>query len=74
MMKQYYTEEELVDKVQKGEINMLGYVTHHSREWDEEYDEFCQLEGLDPEEESSAEDFMRYKDEQLTHAHEEGEV
>lgn len=74
MMKQYYPEEELVDKVQRGEMNMQGYVTHHSKEWDEEYEEFCQSEGLDPEEESSAEDFMAYKDAQITQAHVEGEI
>lgn len=66
MMKQYYEEGELVEKLQAGEINMHGYVTHHSKEWDEEYDEFCRENDFDPEDETAAELFMDYKDEQLS--------
>lgn len=74
MMKQYFEEDVLVQKVQSGQMNMHDYVTHHSREWDEEYAEFCEDNGLDPDDESSAEQFLQYKDEVLCQAHLDGEV
>ena len=42
----YYTEEELVEKVQKGEFGWLDYVNHHSREWKQEYTVYCKSRGL----------------------------
>ena len=74
MKKQYYSEDELVEKVQYGEMDMVGYVTHHSEEWDEEYDEFCRERQLDPDDEKSADAFLGYKDDLLTKAHEGGEI
>lgn len=74
MMKQYFSEDELVEKVQSGEMDMVGYVTHHSKEWDEEYEEFCRERQLDPDIEKSADAFLEYKDNLLTQAHEEGNI
>lgn len=74
MMKQYFEEDELVAKFQRGEINMHGYVTHHSKEWDEEYEEFCRDNDFDPEEEAAAELFMDYKTDQLNAGFDEGNV
>ena len=58
----YYTEDELVQKVQSGEYGWLDYINHHSPEWQEEYTEFCNERNLVVNEES-AEDFIEWKGE-----------
>ena len=58
----YYPEDELVQKVQSGEYGWLDYINHHSREWQEEYTEFCNERNLVVNEES-AEDFIEWKGE-----------
>lgn len=73
-MKQYFEEDELVQMVQSGRMDMHGYVTHHSREWDDEYALFCEEQGLDSTAESAAEAFLSYKDGQLTEAHLQGDL
>ena len=35
----FYTEEEVVEKMQNGEYGWLDYVNHHSKEWKEDYKE-----------------------------------
>ena len=74
MFKQYFEEGQLVEMFQKGKITMHGYVTHHSREWDQEYEEFCADQGLDALAEDSAEAFLSHKDSQLTEGMLEGEA
>ena len=37
----FYTEEELVEKVQTGEFGWLDYINHHSQEWKQEYIVYC---------------------------------
>lgn len=69
----YYTEEVLVEKVQKGEYSWLDYVNHHSAEWQEEYTQYCMNNGLCICEES-AEQFVQYKDKQLEEALERGDA
>jgi len=71
-MKPYYEEDVLVEKVQSGEIDMVGYVTHHSEEWDDEYREYCNQYGYDVTEESSALNFLDLKDRELQEAMDEG--
>lgn len=73
MRKQYYSEEELIEKHQKGEINWLGYVTGHSEEWDEEFKTFLKERGLEATDESAWE-FLQYKDRQMGIEHEEGNI
>lgn len=58
----YYSEDELVQKVQSGEYGWLDYINHHSPEWQEEYTEFCNERNLVVNEES-AEDFIEWKGE-----------
>lgn len=58
----YYPEDELVQKVQRGEYGWLDYINHHSPEWQEEYTEFCNERNLVVNEES-AEDFIEWKGE-----------
>ena len=60
----YYSEDELVEKIQSGEYSWLDYVIHHSVEWQNKYQAWC----LDNEKSISvetAEEFVHYKDEQL---------
>jgi hypothetical protein len=63
----YYPESELVQKLQSGEFGWLDYVNHHSREWQEEYADFCKRNDLSIGEES-AERFFDYKGEELEKA------
>ena len=60
----YYPEDVLVEKVQSGEYGWLGYIIHHSPEWQEEYTAFCKEKDLIVNEES-AEEFVDWKGEQI---------
>ena len=60
---QYYPEEVLIEKMQSGEYGWLDYVNHFSR--------YCEERNLVIGNDSAAE-FVRYKDEQLEAAMEEG--
>ena len=68
---QYYPEDILIEKLESGEYGWLDYVNHFSAEWQEEYARYCEerhpVIGKD-----SAAEFVRYKDEQLEAAMEEG--
>ena len=37
----YYSEDILVEKMQRGEYNWLDYINHFSEEWQDEYEEYC---------------------------------
>ena len=63
---QYYPEEVLIEKMQSGEYGWLDYVNHFS-----EYARYCEERNLVIGNDSAAE-FVRYKDEQLEAAMEEG--
>ena len=67
----YYPESELVQKKQSGEFGWLDYVNHHSKEWQDEYVEFCNKRGLTVGDES-AEKFVDYKGEDLEKALSDG--
>lgn len=69
----YYPEEELVEKMQRGEYGWLDYVNHFSAEWQEEYARYCEEKGLTVGDDSAAA-FVRYKDEQLEAAMERGDA
>lgn len=73
MKKEYFTEDELIDKFQNGEIGFLEYVTSYSKEWDKEFSEFLEERGLDANNDS-AQKFLAYKDELMERAHEEGNL
>ena len=68
---QYYPEEVLIEKMQSGEYGWLDYVNHFSAAWQEEYARYCEERNLVIGNDSAAE-FVRYKDEQLEAAMEEG--
>lgn len=69
----YYPEEVLVEKVQKGEYGWLDYVNHYSKEWQEEYTQYCLNKGLCICEDS-ARQFVAYKDKLLEEALERGDA
>ena len=60
----YYSEDELVEKIQSGEYSWLDYVNHHSEEWQNEYQAWC-LKNEKSISVETAEEFVHYKDEQL---------
>ena len=43
---QYYPEEVLIEKMERGEYGWLDYVNHFSAEWQEEYTRYCKEHGL----------------------------
>lgn len=63
----FYTEDELVQKVQSGEYGWLDFVSHHSQEWLDEYEEFCRSRNLETSN-VSAEQFVDFKGKQLEDA------
>ncbi len=69
----YYPESELVQKKQSGEFGWLDYVNHHSKEWQDEYAEFCKEHNLYVGDES-AEKFVDYKGEELEKGVADGEA
>lgn len=69
----YYSEDELVMKMQNGEYGWLDYVNHHSPEWQEEFESYCKEHGLCITEQN-AESFVHYKNEQLEAAMENGDA
>ena len=57
----YYSEDELVEKIQSGEYSWLDYVNHHSEEWQNEYQAWC-LENEKSISVETEEEFVHYKD------------
>lgn len=45
----------------------LGYVTHHSKAWKQEYERYCRLREL-PMNDGTAEKFLQMKQEELEEA------
>lgn len=72
-LNKYYPEEILIEKIESGEYNWLDYINHHSEEWQKEYTDYCQERQLCVNE-SSAESFIRYKEDQLEEAMISGEA
>ena len=60
----YLSEDELIEKYQNGEIGWTEYVRKHSKEWNEEYDEYLRKNSL-TESEETAYDFLRMKDREI---------
>ena len=63
----YYSEDVLIEKMQAGEMDWLGYVNHYSQDWQEEYMQYCQSMGVEINN-MTAEAFVGYKDRQLEEA------
>lgn len=63
----YYSEDELVEKMQSGAFTWLDYINHHSKEWQDEYEDYCLKNTLSICEET-AEEFVHFKDRQLEEA------
>ena len=63
---QYYSEEVLIEKMERGEYGWLDYVNHFSPEWQEEYARYCKEHSLMAGNESAAEFvlwfFIMYRD------------
>lgn len=69
----FYTEEELVEKVQKGEFGWMDYISHYSREWQKEYELYCKSRGLSICNET-AEAYIDLKQQQMDEALENGDA
>ena len=52
---QYYPEEVLIEKMERGEYGWLDYVNHFSAEWQEEYLRYCKENDLAVSDETAAE-------------------
>lgn len=69
----FYSEEELIEKYQNGDFNVLDVINHHSSEMKTEYSDFCKQHGLSIDE-NSAEQFLDYRNEQFNKALENGDA
>lgn len=69
----YYPESELVQKLQDNEFGWLDFVNHHSKEWQDEYKDFCERNGLTVGD-ASADKFVNYKGEELEKALAKGDA
>ncbi len=70
----YEPEDILVQKMQTGEYGWKEYIFHHSRELNDEYERYCQLHGIHPEEEASAIRFMDMREQQFEEAVKHGDA
>lgn len=69
--KKTYTEDELVQMYQDGDITLVEFIDKHSKDWQDEYMQFCENENKDIDEDS-AWAFLEWKAGQLEKALEEG--
>lgn len=69
----YYSEEQLVEKMQRGEIGWLEYVNHHSRRMKKEYARWCAAQGKTPCDDT-AEEFLDKKSIEMEEAIERGDM
>ena len=69
--KKIYTEDELIQMYQAGEITLVEFIDKNSKDWQDEYMQFCENESKDINEDS-AWAFLELKAGQLEKAMEEG--
>ncbi|MCD8282698.1 MAG: hypothetical protein LUC22_05540 [Prevotella sp.] len=69
----HYSEEEAIEKFQSGEYGYVEFVTHVSKDCEDEYYEYCKKHNLRYGEES-AKQFDRERNELLMRAEENGDV
>ena len=73
MEQEYYPEEVLIEKMERGEYGWLDYINHFSTEWQEEYARYCRENDLEISNVSAAE-FVHFKNEQLEAAMANGDA
>lgn len=73
MEQEYYPEEVLIEKMERGEYGWLDYINHFSAEWQEEYARYCRENDLEISNVSAAE-FVHFKNEQLEAAMANGDA
>ena len=73
MEQKYYTEDELVQMYQDGQISLVEYISKHSEELQKQYEDYCRDSGVRADE-NSAMDFLEMKGKELEHAIERGEA
>ena len=73
MKQEYYPEEVLIEKMERGEYGWLDYINHFSAEWQEEYARYCRENDLEISNVSAAE-FVHFKNEQLETAMANGDA
>ena len=66
-----YTEDELVQLYQDGEITLEDFIENHPDGWFDEYIDFCARKGVDPDE-GAALDILEWKNRELEDALAEG--
>lgn len=68
---QYYSEEELIDYVQRGIFCWVDYVLHYSEEWREEFTTFIAERGMEMND-NNALAYIAFKEDILEEAMEQG--
>ena len=59
------SEEQIVDKMQNGEMTYVEYINQHDEDFRDEYEQYCKDNGFDPQEEDSAISFIEMKEEEF---------
>lgn len=58
-------ENERIEKMQNGEMTYVEYIMQHDEDVRDEYEQYCQDNGLDSESEDSAMAFIEYREDEL---------
>jgi len=69
MKQEFYGEEGVVALIQERKEGMLFYVSHNTPELYDDYIEYCNSNNMDSNLESSANDFLEYRDKQMEEAY-----
>lgn len=69
----YYTEETLIDLVQRGVFGWVDYVLHYSEEWREEFTTFIAERGMEMND-NNALAYIAFKEDIIEEAMEQGLV
>ena len=59
------SEQERIEKIANGEMSYIEYIHQHDDDFIDEYKGYCIDNGLDPEDEDSAIDFIGYREDTL---------
>ena len=69
MKQEFYGEEGVIALIQERKEGMLFYVSHNTPKLYDDYIEYCNSNNMDSNLESSANDFLEYRDRQMEEAY-----
>lgn len=73
-VKDFYTEEEIIERKQNDVFGWFEYVYHYSPEWREDYMQFCEERGMDMKNEMNAKAYVFFRIDLEDEAHKTGDI